>query len=71
MRDDLFVAGRWQPAEGEVFESIDPGSGECLHRLRAASAPQVEAAVAAARAALPEWSATPVERRIEVLRAAS
>ncbi len=69
MRDDLFVAGRWQPAEGEVFESIDPGSGECLHRLRAASAPQVEAAVAAARAALPEWSATPVERRIEVLRA--
>lgn len=68
MRGDVYIAGRWAGGEGDPLESTDPGSGRVLHRLRAATPSQVEAAVAAARRALPGWSATTLEARAAILR---
>jgi aldehyde dehydrogenase (NAD+) len=57
-RFDLFIGGRWvAPAGGETFETINPASRQVLARVAQAARPDVEAAVAAARAALPAWAA--------------
>ncbi|MBV9072869.1 MAG: aldehyde dehydrogenase family protein [Acidobacteria bacterium] len=52
-----FIGGVWQaPAEGEYFDSSDPSNGEKLASIAQGSAADVDAAVTAARRALPEWS---------------
>lgn len=48
--------------------SINPATGEILRELEAASADDVHAAVARARAAQPGWNELGVQRRIAVLR---
>jgi succinylglutamic semialdehyde dehydrogenase len=68
MRGDQRIGGKWFVGDGEPLVSIDPGSGKVLHRLREASGDQVAAAVRAASDALPEWSATPLAKRIEILK---
>lgn len=67
MKGDQYIAGADVAGEGAPLVSIDPGSGDVLHRLHEASDAQVAAAVAAASAALPDWSATPLSTRIEML----
>jgi len=59
-----FVAGRRTSGRSEdVHDVVDPATGETVESVRLGSADDVDAAVAAARAALPEWSAaTPAER---------
>jgi aldehyde dehydrogenase (NAD+) len=53
-----FVAGAWRPsADGATFEVADPATGKPLARVAQGGKPDVDAAVAAARAALPEWAA--------------
>ena len=53
----VYVGGRWlRGASGETFESANPASGEVLARLTQAGPSEVDAAVAAARAAWPEWA---------------
>ncbi len=53
----LFIGGRWvQGTAGETFASMDPASGAELARITQAGAADVDAAVTAARAALPGWS---------------
>jgi acyl-CoA reductase-like NAD-dependent aldehyde dehydrogenase len=73
-RDDAVVTygnhigGRWQPAlEGGTFESRDPADGRLLGRFATSGNADVEAAIAAARAAFPSWRATPAPRRGEIL----
>lgn len=64
------VGGSWRALEvaGGGIESRNPArSDEILWRGQPSEA-HVDAAVAAARAALPEWSGWPVERRAAVLR---
>jgi aldehyde dehydrogenase (NAD+) len=57
-RFGLFVGGEWRdPAGGEWFETTDPATGRPLARVAQGSAADVDAAVAAARAALPGWQA--------------
>ncbi|HJP55822.1 MAG TPA: aldehyde dehydrogenase family protein, partial [Gemmatimonadales bacterium] len=52
----LFVGGRWiRPAGGEYFDSTNPANGRVLARVAQAGAAEVDAAVAAARAAQPGW----------------
>lgn len=46
-----------------TFEVIDPATGEAFARCPDASREQFEAAVAAARAAFPDWSARPLAER--------
>jgi malonate-semialdehyde dehydrogenase (acetylating) / methylmalonate-semialdehyde dehydrogenase len=63
-----FVGG--VPVEGRsgrAGEVYDPATGELARRVAFASAAEVDAAVRAARAALPEWSETPPLRRAAVL----
>ncbi len=59
-----FVAGHELPSSsGESFDVIDPSTGETLVSVGLAGAVEVDAAVAAAKAAFPEWStATPAVR---------
>jgi aldehyde dehydrogenase (NAD+) len=54
----LFIGGRWTPpAAGETFETVNPATRAPLARVAQAGAPDVDAAVAAARRAFPGWSA--------------
>lgn len=64
-----YIAGQWQAGEGATLESLDPVSQAVVWSGRAASAGQVDAAVAAARAAFPAWARRPLEERIAVLEA--
>ncbi len=64
-----FIAGNWQAGAGELFSSLNPVSQESLWSGRAASAEQVTAAVAAARAAFPDWAQRSLQQRIALLEA--
>jgi aldehyde dehydrogenase (NAD+) len=52
----LFIGGGWVAAT-ESFETRNPATGEILGRIAQATATDVDAAVAAARAAQPAWAA--------------
>src|SRR6202042_2099485 len=56
---DNYIAGRWTPAQAatEVLDVTNPASGEVLARVPLSGAADLDAAVDAARAALPEWRA--------------
>jgi phenylacetaldehyde dehydrogenase len=62
--EGLLIDGVWRQAEGGAdFATLDPATGRESGRIAAASPADVDAAVGAARAALPAWQATmPVER---------
>ncbi|MES2821293.1 MAG: succinylglutamate-semialdehyde dehydrogenase [Pseudomonadota bacterium] len=62
-----YIAGTWQPGQGEPLESLNPMTQASLWRGQGASAAQVEAAVGAARSAFPAWASRPLEERIAVL----
>jgi len=59
-----FINGTWlQPSAGEYFDTADPSTGEKLASVAQGSPADVDAAVKAARAALPKWqSVTPHAR---------
>jgi len=53
-----FINGEWQaPSSGAYFDTVDPSNGEKLATVAQGSAADVDAAVKAARAALPKWQA--------------
>src|SRR5689334_4018773 len=56
---DNYVAGRWTPAQNATGELDvrNPATGEVLARVPLSGAADLDAAVRAARAALPEWRA--------------
>ncbi|HSJ05953.1 MAG TPA: aldehyde dehydrogenase family protein, partial [Longimicrobiales bacterium] len=55
-RFGLFIGGRWQdPADGAWFDTVNPATARTIARVAQASAPDVAAAVQAARTALPAW----------------
>jgi len=60
----IFVGGKWtDAAEGGTMEVINPATGETIAEVPACTAADVDAAVEAAGAALPEWlDSTPAER---------
>ena len=64
------IGGRWEPAASpDRLDTRDPASGELLARVPLSGAADVEAAVRAARAALPGWRRTsPVVRARAVMR---
>ena len=52
-REDLLIGGRWRPARsGRHFQTVDPSSEEVIAEVAEGGAADVDAAVAAARAAL-------------------
>ncbi len=56
---DNYIAGRWTPAQAatEILDVTNPATGETLARVPLSGAADLDAAVQAARAALPEWRA--------------
>ena len=64
----LYLGGAWVPsASGQVFETINPSTGECLGEVPLAGEADVDRAVRAARAAFAEWSRVPVAERARAL----
>src|SRR3989440_12009840 len=60
-----YVGGRWTPATAatEVLDVTNPATGDVLARVPLSGAADVDAAVAAARAAFPAWrSRSTIER---------
>jgi malonate-semialdehyde dehydrogenase (acetylating)/methylmalonate-semialdehyde dehydrogenase len=65
-----FVGGAWTPsAATETLEDRDPASGELLARVPLSTAGDVDAAVAAARAAAATWRATSPQARARAVMA--
>jgi aldehyde dehydrogenase (NAD+) len=68
----FFVDGAWVPAERRSpITIVNPETEEPVGSVPAGTADDVDAAVAAARAAFPAWSQTPVADRSAVLSAAA
>jgi malonate-semialdehyde dehydrogenase (acetylating)/methylmalonate-semialdehyde dehydrogenase len=65
-----YVAGAWVNVDGvEALADVDPGSGETVAAVPLSGAAEVDAAVAAARAAQPAWRELPPQRRARAILA--
>src|SRR5262245_10684608 len=72
VRDKLFIGGRWvAPSTKDSIEVHNAGSGAVMGRIPAAGEKDVDAAVAAARAALDGWSSKQPVARAELLEKVS
>ncbi|WP_343504225.1 NAD-dependent succinate-semialdehyde dehydrogenase [Alloyangia pacifica] len=68
----LFIAGEWLPAQdGRSLPVIDPATEEEIGRVAHAGAADLDAALAAARAAFPIWAATGAFDRYKLMRKAA
>src|SRR5580693_2989440 len=68
--DKLFIGGKWtDPSTSEVIEVHCPATGEYVGKVPMAAAADVNAAVAAARAAFDNgpWPSTPPKERAAVI----
>ncbi|WP_328222643.1 aldehyde dehydrogenase family protein [Streptomyces sp. NBC_00310] len=62
--DGMYIGGTWRPAAGtDTIEVVNPADEQVIDRVPAGTAEDVDAAVRAARAALPGWAATPPAER--------
>lgn len=61
------IGGR-EVGSAETFDTLNPATGEVLARVASGGQDEVNAAVAAAKAAFPGWAATPVKERARLLR---
>ena len=65
-----FINGAWlKPSAGQYFDTADPSTGEKLASVAQGSVADVDAAVKAARAALPKWQAITPHLRARYLYA--
>src|SRR5258707_3266289 len=65
-----FIDGAWRtPAEGKYFETADPSAGTLLAEVAQGSAADIDAAVNAARKALPGWQKLTAHARARFLYA--
>jgi acyl-CoA reductase-like NAD-dependent aldehyde dehydrogenase len=66
--DKLYINGKWVPSSGTKTISVtDSSTEEVIATVPEGTAVDVDAAVAAARAAFPAWSELPKEERAEYL----
>ncbi|MEU1157532.1 aldehyde dehydrogenase family protein, partial [Streptomyces sp. NPDC005918] len=57
--DGMYIDGAWRPAAGtDTITVLNPADEEPVGQVPAGTAQDVDAAVRAARAALPGWAAT-------------
>ena len=65
------IGGKWSEGAG-VTDNINPSNTkDIVGRYAAASRADAEAAIRAAKAAAPEWSRSPIQKRHDILKAAS
>jgi 1-pyrroline dehydrogenase len=71
--NQIYVGGKWGgAASGETMEVLNPATGEAIAEVPRCGADDVDRAVEAARAALPEWlDSTPQERGELLLKLAA
>lgn len=63
----LYIDGEWVPSQAaETIDVVNPTSEEVIASVPSGTAGDVDKAVAAARAALADWSALSVEKRAEL-----
>jgi aldehyde dehydrogenase (NAD+) len=64
-----YIGGQWRPSDsGATFDNLNPAhSSELIGRFQRSTPADVAAAVAAAAAAFPAWSAMPAPARGEIL----
>ncbi|MDR1765133.1 MAG: CoA-acylating methylmalonate-semialdehyde dehydrogenase [Lachnospiraceae bacterium] len=63
-----FIGGEFVPSKtGKYTDAYDPSTGEVIAKVPCCTKDEVEAAIAAAKAAFPAWAATPVMKRVQVL----
>ncbi|WNZ12770.1 aldehyde dehydrogenase family protein [Streptomyces sp. 11x1] len=68
--DGMYIGGTWRPAAGtDTIEVVNPVDEQVIDRVPAGTAEDVDAAVGAARAALPGWAATPPAERGAIIGA--
>jgi succinate-semialdehyde dehydrogenase / glutarate-semialdehyde dehydrogenase len=73
MRDrDLYIDGRWRAsAAGKRLEIKDPATGELVGSTAIADGADIDAAVAAAARAFPDWAALHPDERARILKRAA
>ena len=72
VRDKLYIGGAWVPSTGTAsIDVIDSTTEDVIGTVPEGTTEDIDRAVAAARAAFPAWSATPVEARAALLTAVS
>ncbi|MGW0735730.1 aldehyde dehydrogenase family protein [Streptomyces sp. NPDC002851] len=68
--DGMYIGGEWRPAAGpDTIAVVNPVDEQVIAHVPAGTAEDVDAAVRAARAALPAWAATPPAERAARLTA--
>ncbi|GAA4143749.1 aldehyde dehydrogenase family protein [Streptomyces griseoincarnatus] len=68
--DGMYIDGAWRPAAGpDVIEVVGPADEQVIATVPAGTVEDADAAVRAARAALPAWAATPPAERAARLAA--
>ena len=60
------IAGSVGVSDGPALDVFDPSTGSVISRVPLSGANEVDAAVRAAQAAFPAWSATPIKERVQV-----
>ncbi|HIC75275.1 MAG TPA: aldehyde dehydrogenase family protein, partial [Candidatus Poseidoniales archaeon] len=63
-RDAIYIGGEWVEANGEgTIEVVNPATEQTIGSVPVGSSSDVDAAVAAARRAFPEWSESAIDVR--------
>lgn len=63
-----FINGAFVPSKTEVYhDAYNPSTGEVIARVPNCTQDEVDSAIAAAKAAFPGWSGTPVLKRVQIL----
>lgn len=67
-RLQICINGKWRESNsGKYMPVMNPSTGEQIAETPCCTAEEVNEAVAAAKAAFPSWSATPVGKRIQIM----
>ena len=67
-RNSGAYCGRWIPADGTSFESLNPANGKALASVSPASEKDYEAVISSSQDAFETWRTVPAPKRGEVVR---
>lgn len=63
-----YIGGQWIDSQSEKYNTIyDPSTGKAIAQVPQCTRDEVEAAIAAAKAAFPAWKNTPVRKRASIM----
>jgi malonate-semialdehyde dehydrogenase (acetylating)/methylmalonate-semialdehyde dehydrogenase len=61
-----YIGGRFVPGDGRTLDVLNPGDGSLLSHVPLSGPAELDAAVSAAAAAFPAWSARTIKDRVQV-----